>query len=85
MNHGVQANGWLVGLALVVLIIFLLCGSYVENYSNIYIYLFIYVNVENNLWAKYGFCRFLLHLVVVGVDSKPTQQYRGPSKYGDLL
>jgi hypothetical protein len=50
-----------------------------------HIYIFIYVNVENNLWEKYGFCRFLLYLVAVGIDSKPTQQYRGPWKYGDLF
>lgn len=33
----------------------------------------------------YGFCRSLLHLVAVGVDSKLTQQFRGPWKYGDLF
>lgn len=44
-----------------------------------------YIYVENNFLLKYGFCRFLLHLVAVGVDSKPTQQYREPWKYGDLF
>lgn len=34
MNDGVQANGWLVGLQLVVLIRFPLRGSYVGKYSN---------------------------------------------------
>lgn len=63
--------------------------SYFEAQLSFFIYVssqrVTYIYVENNFLLKHGFCRFLLHLVAVGVDLKPTQQYREPWKYGDLF